>query len=224
MNNLKTWAAAALVAALFTAVITAPASASTAPVEVITSAIDELKQGLQGNRERFEASDEALYEFIDSLLLPRFDRAYAGRLVLARHWRGASNEQKRRFIDAFYQTLMQRYASGVLEFREDRVEVLADRSDVRGNRATVRTQVTLDDGETVPVNYGLVERNGEWKVYDVTIEGISYVRNFRAELDTEISKEGLEAVISRLEQESSRDAAAAGEGDAAAGEGASAGG
>jgi phospholipid transport system substrate-binding protein len=80
----------------------------------------------------------------------------------------------------------------------------------------VRTQVTLDDGETVPVNYGLVERNGEWKVYDVTIEGISYVRNFRSELDAEISKDGLDAVITRLESESSSNAQPSGGGAAAA--------
>ena len=122
--------------------------------------------------------------------------------MLARHWRGASNEQKRRFIDGLYNSLLRRYADGVLEFQEDRVEILPQRGEADEKRATVRTMVTLDNGETIPVNYGLVNRgdNG-WKVYDVTIEGISYVRNFRAEIDEEVKRTSLDAVIERLESE-----------------------
>ncbi len=172
------------------------------PVAVINGAIDELKVGLNGKRDAYKADDAALYTFIDGLLAPRFDRNYAGRLVMARHWRGASDDQKRRFISAFYNALLQRYADGVLEFREDRVEVLPARGEQDEKRATVRTLVTLDNGEQAPVNYGLIKRgdNG-WKVYDVTIEGISYVRNFRAEIDEEIRKTSLDAVIERLESE-----------------------
>ncbi|MEL7298024.1 MAG: ABC transporter substrate-binding protein, partial [Pseudomonadota bacterium] len=139
---------------------------------MITGALDAVKTGLSGQREALEADEAKLVEFVDSLLAPRFDRNYAGRLVLARHWRGASKDQKRRFIDGFYQAMLKRYATGVLEFQEDRIEILPSRGEQKGNRATVRTNVTLDSGESVPVNYGLVNRgDAGWKVYDVTIEG-----------------------------------------------------
>ena len=122
------------------------------------------------------ADRQALYSVIDKILLPRFDRRYAAQLVLGRHWRTAGAEQRDRFIDAFYSSLLRKYADGVLEFDQDRVEILPFRGDESKPRVTVRTTVRLEDGTDVPVNYGLVKRDSGWLMFDVTIEGISYVR------------------------------------------------
>ncbi len=171
------------------------------PTAIIETAVDELSAALEGRKLQLSENRDELYEVIDRILLPRFDRRYAAQLVLGRYWRSASEEQQERFIKAFYQALMQRYADGVLEFDEDRVEILPYRGGDDDRRTTVRTEVKLDDGTEVPVNYGLVKRSDGWKVYDVTIEGISYVRNFRTELNSEIASKGLENVIQRLERE-----------------------
>jgi len=66
---------------------------------------------------------------------------------------------------------------------------------------TVKSIVRLEDGTKVPVNYGMVHRDSGWMMFDITIEGISYVRNFRTELNSEIQAKSLDAVISRLEGE-----------------------
>ncbi len=171
------------------------------PTAVIVTAVDELSEALAGRKRELSEDRQELYEVIDGILLPRFDRRYAAQLVLGRYWRTASEEQQERFIDAFYQALLRRYADGVLEFDEERVKVLPYRGDPEDRRTTVRTEVELDDGSEVPVNYGLVKREDGWKVYDVTVEGISYVRNFRTELNSEIGSKGLDAVIERLERE-----------------------
>jgi phospholipid transport system substrate-binding protein len=171
------------------------------PTAVIESAVDELAQALDGRTLELKENRSELYDLIDGILLPRFDRRYAAQLVLGRYWRSASEEQQERFISAFYQALLERYADGVLEFDQDRITVLPFRGDADERRTTVRTEVKLDDGTEVPVNYGLVKREEGWKVYDVTVEGISYVRNFRTELNAEIAEKGLEAVIRRLERE-----------------------
>lgn len=171
------------------------------PNEVIESAVVELASALDGRRDALAADRESLYSVINDILLPRFDREYAARLVLAQHWRTASDEQKRRFIDAFYNSMLKRYADGVLEFEEDRVEVLSFRGDLSKPRVLARTIVRLNDGSKVPVDYAFVNRNEQWKLFDVTVEGVSFVRNFRAELDSEIRASGLDAVIERLESE-----------------------
>ncbi|MEM8546794.1 MAG: ABC transporter substrate-binding protein [Pseudomonadota bacterium] len=199
MNSLK--AVNILVATLMLA-LAGVASAEDQPIDVINGAIDNIAVGLAANRTLYEDDKSELYAFVDELLDPRFDRNYAGRLVLAKHWRTASTEQKRRFIDGFYSAMLSRYAEGILEFREDIVKVLPPRGEPKKNRAQVKTLVTIDSGEEVPVNYGLVKRgDAGWKVYDVTIEGISYITNFRAEIDSEIKKTSLDAVIARLEKE-----------------------
>lgn len=171
------------------------------PNDVVEEAISALAESLDGRKDELAEDKAALYAMIDELLLPRFDRKYAAQLVLGRHWRDADDEQRERFIDAFYNTLVQRYADGLLKFNQDRIEVLAYRGDDSKPRTIVRTIVELDDGTKVPVNYGLVRRDSGWMMFDVTIEGISYVRNFRAEINSEIQTSNLDAVISRYESE-----------------------
>lgn len=183
------------------------------PTAVIDSAVDELAGALEGRKIELKENRGELYELIDGILLPRFDRRYAAQLVLGRYWRSASEEQQQRFIKAFYQALLERYADGVLEFDQQRITVLPYRGDPEERRTTVRTEVELDDGTEVPVNYGLVRREDGWKVYDVTVEGISYVRNFRTELNAEIAEKGVEAVIRRLEREAGLREAEDGSGD-----------
>ena len=134
-------------------------------------------------------------------MLPRFDRKTAAQQVLARHWRSASAEQRTRFIEAFYTILVNRYADGVLDFEPDRIKVLPFRGDASKRTATVKTTVDLEDGTNVSVNYTLINKKPGWMMFDVTIEGVSYIRNFRTEFDAEIKASSLEDVIVRLERE-----------------------
>ena len=193
--------AAAFIAALL---LTSTAVAEPAPPDaVIEGAVDELSEKLSGRKDELAENRDELYELIDDVLLPRFDRKLAAQLVLAKHWRTASDEQRERFISAFYNSLLRKYADGILEFDEDRIEVLEYRGDTSAKRALVKTNVTLDDGTQVPVHYDLVNRGDRWLIYNVKVEGVSYVSNFRTELDAEIRQSSLGAVIDRLESEAS---------------------
>lgn len=177
------------------------AGAVDTPNAIIDSAVAELTEMLDGRKEELEADRKALYILIDQILLPRFDRKFAAQVVLAKHWRSASTEQRTRFIEAYYQALVRKYADGVLEFDPDRIKVLPYRGDESRPRTRVRSEVKLDDSTKVAVDYELVKRESGWLVFNVVIEGVSYVRNFRAELDAEIRGSSLEAVIARLERE-----------------------
>ena len=177
------------------------AESAARPNEVIESAVDLLNEGLDGRKEELATDENALHKFIDGILMPRFDREFAAGAVLGKHWRSANDEQKERFIAAFYLTLLKRYADGILEFEMDRVEILPYRGDASKRTTVVKTNVRLDDGTKVPVHYTLVNREDQWRMFDVKIEGVSYVVNYRKELDSEIKSTSLEAVIQRLERE-----------------------
>lgn len=180
------------------------ASATTeSPNAVIDSAVVQLTEMLDGRKEELAADRQALYKLIDKILLPRFDRKFAAQVVLAKHWRTASADQKTRFIEAYYQALVRKYADGVLEFDPDRITVSPYRGDLSKPRTRVRSTVALDDGSKIAVDYELVKRDSGWLVFNVVIEGVSYVRNFRAELDAEIRSSSLDDVIARLEREAS---------------------
>ncbi len=191
----------AFAALAVTSLFASTVAESESPNAIIDSAVHELTEKLDGRKAELAADRQSLYELIDTILLPRFDRKFAAQIVLAKHWRTADEEQRARFIEAFYQALLRKYADGVLEFDPDRIEVLPYRGDDTKSRTKVRSTVLLDDGSKVAVDYDLVKRKTGWLVFNVVIEGVSYVRNYRAELDAEIRDSSLDAVISRLERE-----------------------
>jgi phospholipid transport system substrate-binding protein len=197
--QLKGLIIAFVIAALPVAVLAQAATKS--PNELVAEAAKQLDQALSERKEELSADKDALYDLINEILLPRFDRKYAAQLVLGRHWRTASAQQRERFIEAFYGSLLRRYADGVLDFDLSQIEIQPFRGNLSDPRVTVRTTVTLEDGTEVPVDYAMVQRDEGWLLFDVVIEGISYVRNFRAELNSEIQTKSLDAVIKRLEGE-----------------------
>ncbi len=176
-------------------------AAADSPNALIEDSMVVLTEKLDGRKAELAADRKSLYALIDEILLPRFDRKFAAQLVLARHWRSASQAQRTRFIEAFYQALLRRYADGILEFDPNKIKVIPFRGDASRPRTKVRSTVALDDGSKVAVDYDLVKRESGWLVYNVVIEGVSYVTNFRAELDAEIRSTSLDAVIARLEKE-----------------------
>ena len=171
------------------------------PQELIEEVSQELLSDLEGNREALRKDPARLRAVVDKRLLPHFDADYAARLVLGKHWRTATEAQRKRFIDAFYDSLMANYGDALLEFTGERVRFLPFKGDPSANTATVRTEVKRDDGTPVPVNWSMRRTPEGWKAWDVTIEGISYVKNFRTDFGAEIDQKGLDAVIQRLETE-----------------------
>lgn len=180
---------------------TSPALADTpTPDQVVQGIADDLGKAIEGRREQLKRDPEQLIQLIDGLLLPHFDIDYASILVLGQNARSATPAQRARFAKAFYNSIAHRYAEGLLNYTRGRVRVLPTKGDLSDKRTIVRTQVVLDDGKTVAVDYAFRKtREGEWKAYDVIIEGISYVTNYRNQVSAEIAKSSLDALTLRLE-------------------------
>ncbi|MBX3695557.1 MAG: ABC transporter substrate-binding protein [Steroidobacteraceae bacterium] len=170
------------------------------PGQLIESAATSMLKALDANRDAYRKDPRKVEALVDEVLLPHFDTEYAARLVLATHWRTATPAQRERFIKGFYNSLLRNYGSALAEFTGDRLKVLPAQIAPDGQRATVRTEVKRDDGSRVPVNYSLRKTADGWKAWDVTIEGISYVKSFREDFGAEIDGKGLDAVIERLEK------------------------
>jgi phospholipid transport system substrate-binding protein len=181
----------------------APAAAvpGPAPQELIETTARKLLGALDADRAQAKKDPARVRELVDQILLPHFDTDYSARLVLGKNWRDATPEQRKRFVDAFYKSLLRNYGSSLAEFTADRMKVLPFRGDLSTGQAVVRTEVKRSNGQVVPVNYTLRATPQGWKAWDVTIEGISYVRNFRNDVGTEVEQKGLAALIDRLEKE-----------------------
>ena len=186
---------------LFAGSVQAQDAAKLGPHELISKVANDTLKDLDANRAEYAKNKNKVRELVDKNMLPYFDTAYSAQLVLAKHWRTATPEQRKRFVEAFYQSLLQNYGEAVVEFTPDRLRILPYQGNPTDKVATVRTEIRRDNGSRVPVNYSLRRTDAGWKAYDVQIEGVSYVKSFRTDFGSEIDQKGLEAVIQRLEQQ-----------------------
>lgn len=189
-------------ACVWALIFTAPAGVAEealTPHAIIETTVTAVAERLDGRTAYYDEHRQELYALIDELLLPHFDIRYAGYLVLGKHWASASSDQRDRFIDVFYRFLLQSYANGILEFQQNTIIILpADGEGQDEKRRMVRTEMRMDDGSEVPVNYSMRRSKAGWRVYDVRIEGISYIHNYRNQFNAEIAAVGVDAVIDRL--------------------------
>jgi phospholipid transport system substrate-binding protein len=170
------------------------------PSQLIESSANILLTGIDKNREQFRRDPTGLYALVEQTLLPNFDTPYAAQLVLGTNWRNATPEQRKRFVDAFYKSLLYTYGDAMIDFTGDRLKVFPTNVGPEDTRATVRTEIKRSNGTKVAVNYTLRKTNGQWKAWDVVIDGISYVKSYREDYGAEVQQKGLDAVITRLEQ------------------------
>jgi phospholipid transport system substrate-binding protein len=198
---MRRFSIAALAVLLLAGAAAGAAQDASDPSKLIEECAQKMLKELDAHRTEYRKDPTKVNKLVDEVLLPHFDTQYAARLVLGKYWRDATPEQRQRFIDAFYKSLLENYGAALTEFTADRMRVLPFQGDAAADRATVRTEVKRSDGTKVPVNYSMRKTDDGWKAWDVTIEGISYVRNFRTQYGAEIDEKGLEVVIRRLETE-----------------------
>ena len=176
-------------------------SETLSPYEMITTSIDllEIELGDEANKKRLKETRAELYSIIDKSLSPYFHKRYAGRLVLDQHWVDTSAEQRRRFTEGLYQSLVESYAITMLNFDISKIKVLPHNENLQNaKKTTVKSEVDYK-GELIPMNFKFGKFKEGWRFYDVRIEGVSYVKNYRNQYGAEIQENGLESVIIRLE-------------------------
>ena len=172
------------------------------PAVIVGRIAERLADAIESRREELTNNRAALNMVIDDVVLKNFDTDYAALLVLGRYARQATPEQRRRFTRAFYDSLVNRYGEALLQYTRGSVKVLPFRGQLNDRRTTVRTEVVVNDGTRIPVDYAFRKtKAGEWKAFDVVIEGISYVTNYRNQVVAEVQKSSIDAVIERLEDQ-----------------------
>lgn len=171
------------------------------PVSVIEDSTNELAQLVEEKRETYRNEPQMLRTDIKAILLPTMDEIYSARLVLGRHGRGKERDQIKAFADALADQLLNRYANALLDYNlNDRVEILPLAGDNTERQTRVRTRVRLENGEHAPVDYIMRKTEQEgWRVFDVIVEGVSYVATFRSQMDQEIRQSSFEEMLERLQ-------------------------
>lgn len=173
-----------------------PAQAEESPMEVVRTTSEEVFNELRGNE---ELSREQINRLIEGVILPRVDFEAFSRLTLARHWRQASDEQRQAFTREFRELLIRTYATSLAEYSGERIEYLKERRE-EDNRALVNTRIVRPDGPAIPVDYRLRLNDDKWQVYDIVIDGVSLIINYRSSFQQTIRQQGLDALIRQLSE------------------------
>jgi phospholipid transport system substrate-binding protein len=170
------------------------------PSDIIQSAAQCTMNEMQSNRDAYRKDPWKVRPLVEKYLLPHFDMEYAAHLVLGQYWRTANHEQRKRFIDAFYHSLLATYGSALVELTPERLKVVPTTVDPSADHATVRTQVTGYNADRIAMNYSMRKTPEGWKVYDVTVDGISYIKSYREDFGAQIQQLGLDSLIAHLEE------------------------
>jgi len=202
MNDVTTgkfrWLRAVALATLFAATCIGLADTSR-PAQIVEEAAGRILEQIDARRAEFEKNPDELRSLVREELLPMMDQEYSARLILGRQGRNLPAGQIREFAEALSTVLTDRYSSGLLRFRSrDQLEILPPNPKDTERLTRVRTRVQLESGGTAPVDYAFRKTSEGWKVFDVTVEGISYVITFRNQLGPKVAAEGIEKVTADL--------------------------
>lgn len=169
-------------------------------IQVVQSAIEQSLNVLRQDPERARQDPNFSLEVIREKMLPVIDVEGMVRLILARHWRNATQQQQERLVIAFQETMLLTYGSQLGRYLDREVNIIPRRSRQDERMAVVYSEIVLGSGQpNLVVQYRLRPVDGLWRIFDVEAEGLSLVNNFRTVFNAEINQNGIERLLERLE-------------------------
>ncbi len=172
--------------------------ASQSPQSLVEETSQLMLAKLKQEQEVIKANPSRIYELVNDIVIPHFDFEYMSQMVLAKYWRSANDQQRQAFTDEFKQLLVRTYATSLNEYTEQEVIYLPFRAGSDASQAIVRTEIEQPGGFPVPIDYRLHKNSDEWKVFDVVIDAVSLVTNYRTSFAKEIREAGLDTLIDTL--------------------------
>lgn len=177
-----------------------PLWAAQSPRELVKETSEQMLNKLKQEQAVIKTNPERIYELVNKIVLPHFDFDYMSQLVLGKYWRRASEQQRQDFTEEFKQLLVRTYATSLNEYTDQEVTFLPFREGSDKNEAQVRTEVEQPGSFPIPIDYRLHLNSDEWKVFDVVIDGVSLVTNYRTSFAKEIRQGDLDSLIETLQQ------------------------
>jgi phospholipid transport system substrate-binding protein len=179
--------------------IAAAASADLHPAEaLVMQTIDQMQTRMRAERAALEQDKSRVNQLVEEIALPHFDFEGISASVLGKYWRTATDEQRQRFREAFKSLLLSTYAKALVDNMDKKIEFEPVRAAPNATDVKVRSSIPQDSEFPLPMNYSMELIDNQWKVYDVEIDGLSLVKNYRTSFAKEIKQSSLENLIKIL--------------------------
>lgn len=174
-------------------------AAPTSPEALVKQTVDQVLTTLRDKKEEFKQQPGKLYQLVDTEVLPHFDFDRMSRLVLAQNWKTATPAQQEKFVKEFRTLIVRTYALSLLNYTDETISYLPMEGDPSSRKVTMRTEITKPGStQKLPIEYKMYLPKDKWQVYDVTVDNISLVLNYRQSYADEIRRNGLDKLITDM--------------------------
>ena len=168
------------------------------PDELVKKTAEDVIFAIKADEEIQKGNKEKIYQLAEDKILPNFDFERIARLVLGRAWRKTNDNQKKEFISEFRTLLLKTYAVALSKYKDQEIKFKPTKISDTDEIVIVKSEIIKGGGQPIKVNYALANNSGKWLVFDIVIEGVSLVTNYRSQFSTEIRKNGIDVLIDKL--------------------------
>ena len=204
-----------LIVIIFSFFLLSSSQANTkAPDDLLKDATHDMFEALNKHRQEIRSNKNKLKSLVEEIILPHLDLISASKWVMGKYWRRADKKQKLQFIRAFRTLLLRFYSSALAEYLNDKDsnEMLDEkiftyhpiRGDLASEDVTVHAVVKPEKGEPIPIHYSMHLTRKGWKIYDVSIEGVSMITTYKNNFATELKQKGIDGLIASIEEKNEK--------------------
>ncbi len=180
---------------------TAVTWAQSSPVPMLENTAEKILSSLKDNKQGLKKNKTIIYSTVRKYLLPIVDVKGMSRSVLGRQaWNQATAAQRQQFTNEFVKLVIRTYASPLAEYTDEKIKFLPVRGNVNNRFLRVNSVIVRSNGPNIPLNYSLVSKNGQWKVYDMSVEGVSLLQSFRSQFTQSLQGSSMQALIKEMQQ------------------------
>ena len=195
-----------VLAALVVGLNSTAALAQEAPDALVRKNTNEILAAIKADKDLAAGNQKKIEKLADEKVLPFFNFVRMTQLAVGRNWRDANDAQKKSLIDEFRTLLVRTYSTSLTQFRNQTIDVKPLKVAPTDTEIVVKTQVNQPGGQPIPIDYSMEKSGDSWKVYDVLIDGVSLVTNYRSSFNTEIQKSGIDGLIKSLSERNAKNA------------------
>jgi phospholipid transport system substrate-binding protein len=174
--------------------------------QLVERTAEKMLSTLESRRAEVERKPQLINQLVDSILAPHFDFEQMTRLAVGRDWRNATAAQHQALVETFRNLLVRTYAKSIMKYSGQDIVYQAARPGTRSGTVVVPTEVRAPGAAPIPIDYHMIDRKGEWMVYDVVIDGVSLISNYRNQFRTTIATSGIDGLIEELRAKTARGA------------------
>ncbi len=175
--------------------------AESSPIPMLKNSADQIINTLKANKGNLKNDHQIIHNAVEKYLLPIVDVNGMSRSVLGRTaWNKATSAQKKAFTKEFTELVIRTYSSPLAEYSDETVKFMPLRGPIKGRFARVNSVIVRNDGPDIPLSYSLVSKKGQWKVFDLSVEGVSLLQSFRNQFGQALQSSSMDQLIQQMKK------------------------